>query len=593
MGWPPSGWVVSDRGLLDDAGPGARLLSEGWEPLEVEDSGVLIRVDRTVAGPGGVLLIGEPYGSGAPIGWVLSDDGGFELVGQLPFHPDYTESCTSRGWPMVLPVADGFVAIGRRDPGLVEVSSPGPGQELWWSEDGRSWVLVDETPFGGVEDWVYTLAGYGGRWVAIGDFGTAISGEEPVWVSEDGLSWRWATDIPVASDPSGSGCPFRVAGGAVGWVIVDVCGEQDRPVWLSRDGTQWQAVPMEGLVGEDEWFAGTIKVGTDRISIDSDGWGEALGWVGTLLGKSPTETWTALPIEEVRLGGGAFFERASTESDIRRGLGLVSAADTVVDGRFLVQGQRWDEGPVWWESGAVDEGWGDQQPRWIELDLGGNVTIGGAIVQADANDEYLLSYLDPTTGEWDRLWLIPADSWFGGMATRSNPFDDTEPMVFPEPVTTDLLRFEAWSGDGMYSVSEIQLFATPLSDLGAEVWVGPASEGTVTVTPVEWEISFNDQGQGIHTLFMIVDARPLTAERVEEVSGRLIWDETVVDLCGISIRDVGDSFLRIGDIFGTSEGCGSNPAAMQDAFDQFGMPETACIAVGLDGVDHEYCAPLW
>jgi hypothetical protein len=26
VGWPPSGWVVSDRGLLDDAGLGARLL---------------------------------------------------------------------------------------------------------------------------------------------------------------------------------------------------------------------------------------------------------------------------------------------------------------------------------------------------------------------------------------------------------------------------------------------------------------------------------------------------------------------------------------------------------------------------------------
>ena len=29
VGWPPSGWVVSDRGLLDDEGLGARLLSEG------------------------------------------------------------------------------------------------------------------------------------------------------------------------------------------------------------------------------------------------------------------------------------------------------------------------------------------------------------------------------------------------------------------------------------------------------------------------------------------------------------------------------------------------------------------------------------
>jgi hypothetical protein len=31
---------------------------------------------------------------------------------------------------------------------------------------------------------------------------------------------------------------------------------------------------------------------------------------------------------------------------------------------------------------------------------------------------------------------------------------------------------------------------------------------------------------------------------------------------------------------------------MQDAVDQFGLPETACVTVWFGGVDHEYCAPL-
>jgi hypothetical protein len=31
---------------------------------------------------------------------------------------------------------------------------------------------------------------------------------------------------------------------------------------------------------------------------------------------------------------------------------------------------------------------------------------------------------------------------------------------------------------------------------------------------------------------------------------------------------------------------------MQDAFDEYGLPETACVAVRVDGLDHEYCAPL-
>ena len=116
--------------------------------------------------------------------------------------------------------------------------------------------------------------------------------------------------------------------------------------------------------------------------------------------------------------------------------------------------------------------------------------------------------------------------------------------------------------------------------------------GFFRVTPVQWGITPNDQGPGIHTVLMIVDVRPLTVELVVDVSGRLIWDQTVVDLCGIDIRREGDGFLHIGDIFQTSEGCGNNPTAMQDAFDQFGLPETACLTVRFGGVDHEYCAPL-
>ena len=54
--------------------------------------------------------------------------------------------------------------------------------------------------------------------------------------------------------------------------------------------------------------------------------------------------------------------------------------------------------------------------------------------------------------------------------------------MFAEPVTTDLLRFEAWSGDGMYSVSEIQVFAP---------------EGTVTVTVAGVEDAEGGQLAGV------------------------------------------------------------------------------------------------
>lgn len=120
-------------------------------------------------------------------------------------------------------------------------------------------------------------------------------------------------------------------------------------------------------------------------------------------------------------------------------------------------------------------------------------------------------------------------------------------------------------------------------------------DGVFRFMPVQWGIILDDSGPGIHTVSMIVDARPLTLDNVERLSGRLIWvpfGETVVDLCGIEIRQEGNGFLHIGDIFQTSEGCGSNPTAMQDAFDEIGLPETACVTVTVGGVDHEYCAPL-
>jgi hypothetical protein len=109
-----------------------------------------------------------------------------------------------------------------------------------------------------------------------------------------------------------------------------------------------------------------------------------------------------------------------------------------------------------------------------------------------------------------------------------------------------------------------------------------------------WGITLDDPGwgPGIHTVFMIADFHPLTIDQVEDLSGKLIWDETVVDLCNVEFRHVGDGYLFVGDIFQTIEGCGSNPTAMQDAFDQFGLPETACVAVRVGGVDDEYCAPL-
>jgi hypothetical protein len=170
---------------------------------------------------------------------------------------------------------------------------------------------------------------------------------------------------------------------------------------------------------------------------------------------SASAAYPGVAIARVTLEGGPFFTRATNDPDIRRGRGLVTPAETVVDGVFLDRFQQWDEGAVWWETppGApVDS-------QWIRVALDGPWTLDGAIVQADNNDAYRLAYRDMVTGDWATLITVPPEYSFG-MVTRPDQYDDTARLDFYRTVTTDALRFEASEGDGMYSVSEIQVFGT-------------------------------------------------------------------------------------------------------------------------------------
>jgi hypothetical protein len=129
---------------------------------------------------------------------------------------------------------------------------------------------------------------------------------------------------------------------------------------------------------------------------------------------------------------------------------------------------------------------------------------------------------------------------------------------------------------------------------------------TLTFTPVEWTIARDTHGAGIHTIYMIADVSPLVVDDLQDIGGELIWEETQITLCAdptyppvewgkfISIRDVGDGFLRIGDGFqsnGQGPGCDIN-TTMQNAFDNFGLPEKACLSVRSGDINYEFCAPL-
>ncbi len=107
----------------------------------------------------------------------------------------------------------------------------------------------------------------------------------------------------------------------------------------------------------------------------------------------------------------------------------------------------------------------------------------------------------------------------------------------------------------------------------------------------EWSVALDDAGVGIHTVSMIKTFSPLEEADIEDLGGRLVWGETEFELCRIGIRSVGDGFVQIGDIFQTSEECDGD-TGMQQAVDDLGPPDSACVFVRVDGVDDEYCAPL-
>ena len=249
-------------------------------PLRVEPPEMPVRVYSLVPGRSGSLLLGEPWGTGAPLAWIEAENGSFVEVGTLPFWVDYV-GVGNRERPLVLPVEGGFAALGHGDGSTHEVSTPRAGQELWWSSDGRFWELVDADPFGEDQGYILVLSGFGGRWVGIQPPGAAEPGW--VWTSDNGMKWERASESPLAF----GWCSLRVTGGEMGWVARD-CG--NRPLWLSRDGVAWQSLPgQEALFEGFDYVQGEVWVERDRIVVDSGSYRGSVGWVGELVFGEPDE----------------------------------------------------------------------------------------------------------------------------------------------------------------------------------------------------------------------------------------------------------------------------------------------------------------
>jgi hypothetical protein len=295
-----------------------------------------------------------------------------------------------------------------------------------------------------------------------------------------------------------------------------------------------------------------------------------------------------------------------------------------------------------WDQESEGERWEDW---FVLLDAAGNeiATLGtdagfiipgpGGVIWTERLGPEVNSHLISSDEQADRpVPGLAAEEWVDGAVWSPDgsrvalvPFitQDDSSLIRVVEVATDTIIGEiaepeqevwpvAWSTDGrflFYRQSDAR--GVPLDCVVYDTATGvatdlPVPEGAFVeqvrssksvpvveqFTPVQWGIVIDEAGPGVHMLSMVVAARPLTPDQLEGLSGRLNWEEAVVDLCNINIRGEGADSLDIGDIFQTTEGCGANPNAMQEAFDAFGLPESACLVVTVGGVDHEYCAPL-
>lgn len=127
----------------------------------------------------------------------------------------------------------------------------------------------------------------------------------------------------------------------------------------------------------------------------------------------------------------------------------------------------------------------------------------------------------------------------------------------------------------------------------------PREIGGLSFTSVEWGAMVEE---GVGGVGMVVKVRPLGDEPVQglaglftDIDGSLVWSETVIDdLCGITITEVREDFVWIGDGFTFDESCPDwpDPNALRHAFDDYGLPEEGCIFFTFDGVEYELCEPL-
>jgi len=148
---------------------------------------------------------------------------------------------------------------------------------------------------------------------------------------------------------------------------------------------------------------------------------------------------------------------------------LNGTLSTITDGVFLAENTQWQTGTVWWNGTAPT----------LTMNLGGQFSISGFIVQADNNDTYALDYW--TGSAWALAWAVPVRANGGGMSTRPGGANHSLYYTLPSSIVTDQLRFRATGGDNSYSVSEIQADGVRLPEPGGVLLAATALLGALAL----------------------------------------------------------------------------------------------------------------
>jgi hypothetical protein len=256
--WIPAAWTSSD-GL-------------SWSLQFLATSTFTFPVSVAVGVDGTVVAVGR---SGSlPVAWTSADG----VAWQEHQVPVLGGDGIAERMTTIVAGAHGYVAGGSVGPELFDRHA-----RLWTSPDGVAWKPVPDDPAAFANAEVRSITAFGDGFVAVGVVGTAQKPSGAVtWTSDDGTTWIRVEDPAFADGIAVSVVPAPF-GGLVA-VGSDVA-RRDAVAWTSPDGRRWTRAPDEASrehSGGFAWMTDVVAIGDIVIGIgDYQGLqrGTATSWV--------------------------------------------------------------------------------------------------------------------------------------------------------------------------------------------------------------------------------------------------------------------------------------------------------------------------